>query len=120
MTKDPITAETIDSYVLKLSGKAELPSVIEIGHNFRVELEGSIVSETITDNDDGSRTHYFTFKPVIVEAITEKGERIRAKDTRSRSQQLRSLLFKRWRENNEPEEFEGFYDRNMVEIMSKL
>ena len=108
----------MDSHVIKLSGKAELPSPIQIGHNFKVSLEGSIVSETITDNDDGTKTRYYTFKPVVVEAITETGERIRAKDTRSRSQQLRSLLFKRWREQNSTKEFDEFYDEWMVDLIN--
>ena len=110
----------MDNFVLKLSGKAELPRAIELGHNFRVLLEGSIVEETIADNDDETKTHYFKFKPVIVEAITEKGERLRAKDTRSRSQQLRSLLFRKWREANEPISFEDYYDQAMVRIMGEV
>ena len=109
----------MDSFVIKLSGKAELPQPLELGHNFRVLLEGSITEQTIADNDDGTKTHYFKFKPIVVEAITEKGERMRAKDTRSRSQQLRSLLFKKWRETNEPKGFEEYYDEQMVRIMSE-
>ena len=109
-----------DNYVLKLSGKAELPKRLEIGHNIHTTLEGSITSETISDNDDGSKTHYFTFKPIIVEALTEKGERIKAKDTRSRSQQLRSLLFRIWRENNEPKEFDSWYDEQMVNLINRI
>ena len=110
----------MDSYVIKLTGKAELPQPLEIGHNIKTTLEGSITSETISDNEDGTKTHYFTFKPVVVETITGKGERIRAKDTRSRSVQMRSLLFKRWRELNISEEFEEWYDKEMVRIMATL
>lgn len=109
-----------DSYCVKLSGKAELAEPIEIGHNFHVELEGSVVSETIEDNDDGSKTHIYKFKPVLVEVITAKGERMRAKDVRSRSQQMRALLNKIWRETNEPIDFDTFYDKKMVEIMQSL
>ena len=108
----------MDSYVIKLTGKAELPKPLTIGHNIHVSLEGSIISETISDNDDGTKTHYFSFRPIIVETLTEKGERIRAKDTRSRSQQLRSLLFKRWREENGSKEFEQYYDEKMLEIIA--
>jgi len=112
--KDP---EAQDSYVLKLSGKAELPKELEIGHNIKTTLEGSIVSETIEDNDDGSHTHLYKFKPVYVELINEKGERLRAKDTRSRGQQLRAQLWKEWREANEPIGFDEYYDREMLQIM---
>lgn len=109
----------MDSYVIKLSGKAELPSPLEIGHNIKAVLEGSITEDKKVDNDDGSFTHYFTFKPIIVETINEMGERIRARDTRSRSQQLRSLLFKKWREQNIAKEFEDYYDEEMVRIMGE-
>lgn len=110
----------MDNYALKLSGKAELPESLEIGHNIRTQLEGSITAETISDNEDGTKTHYYTFKPVIVEVIKQTGERIRARDTRSRSQQLRSLLFRLWREDNNPEEFEKYYDDIMVKLMNEM
>jgi hypothetical protein len=110
----------MDSYIIKLSGKAELPQPLELSHNFRVLLEGSIDGKGEDDNGDGTRTHYYRFKPVKVEAITELGERIVAQDTRSRSVQLRALLFKRWREENSPERFEDYYDRRMVQLMTSL
>lgn len=88
-----------DSYVLKLSGKAELPKRLEIGHNFKITIDGSIVSETIEDNEDGTKTHYFLLKPVIVEAITEKGERLRTKDTRSIHKRVRSRSWLWWKDN---------------------
>jgi hypothetical protein len=110
----------MDSYVIKLTGKAELPEPIAIGHNVRTTLEGSIISETISDNDDGTKTHIYAFRPVIVEVIKETGERIKAKDTRSRSQQLRSLIFRQWREQNIPQDFDEYYERRMLEIMQSL
>ena len=109
----------MDSFVIKLSGKAELPEALQIGHNFEVNLIGSIISETKSDNDDGTHTTTYLFKPVIVQTVDAKGVRLRAKDTRSRSQQLRSLLYKRWREENEPVEFDTYYDNKMLEIMGQ-
>lgn len=114
--KDP---ETKDSYVIRLSGKAELPKPLAIGQNIKTTLEGSITSETIEDNDDGSHTHIYKFQPVYVETLTEKGERMRAKDTRSRSQQLRALFFRKWRESNEPKTFEEYYDEKMLRLLEQ-
>ncbi len=108
----------MDSHYLKLSGKAELPKAIEISSNFRVLMEGSIISEEIIDNDDGTKSHAYRFKPVLVEGITKTGERIKTKDTRSRSQQFRMVLMKEWREANEPIDFETYYDREMVKIIN--
>lgn len=110
----------MDNYAIKLSGKAELPEAITIGYNFHIVCDGSIVSETIEDNDDGTKTHYYKFKPTIVETIDEMGTRLKARDIRSRSQQLRALLWKIWRETNEPVEFNEFYDKRMLDIMKSL
>lgn len=108
-----------DSHCIRLSGKAEIEKPLPIGHNYKVVLEGSITAETTSDNDDGSKTHTFLFKPVLVETIDPKGERLRAKDIRSRSQQLRSLLWRKWKDTNEPIEFETWYDKEMLRIIEK-
>ena len=110
----------MDSYAIKLTGTAELPEPLEIGHNYAVSLQGSITAETISDNEDGSKTHYYRFRPVMVEVVRPKGERLRAKDTRSRSQQLRAWLFRLWREENSGESFDDYYDRRMLDVMQKL
>lgn len=113
-TKDK---NSINSYILKLSGKAEIPKPLEIGHNFKIKIDGSITAITESDNDDGSRTYYYKFEPVLVEMVTEKGETIKAKDVRSRSRQLRSRLWGIWQEQNIVGEFENFYDEAMKKII---
>ena len=107
----------IDSYYIKLQGKAELPSPLEAGKNYKVEIEGSITQEILTDNQDGTGTKGFKFEPILVNLVDEKGERIKAKDTRSRSQQLRSVIWKRWKDENRPIEFDDFYDKEMLAII---
>lgn len=109
----------MDSHVIKLSGKAELPEALEIGHNFRVKLEGSITAATKADNHDGTFTHYYKFEPVRVEVVTGLGKTLKGKDPRRRSVQMRSLLMKRWQEEGVGE-FEPYYDRKMLEIMQTL
>lgn len=118
MTKQ-FDIDSKDSYVIRLTGKAELPAPLKIGFNIHVVLDGSIVSETIEDNQDGSKTHYFKFIPVIVETIDEKGERMRAKDTRSRSQQLRSVLIRKWKDSEESITQDEFYEREMKRIIAE-
>jgi hypothetical protein len=108
----------MDSYFIKLQGKAELPKPLSIGHNFRVLLEGSIIGEETTDNDDGSFNHAFKFQPIVVEAVTPTGETIKARDTRSRSVQLRMTLMREWRENNETMAFEDYYNEEMLKIIA--
>ena len=41
-TKDK---NTQDDWLIKLSGKAALPKPLEIGHNYKIEIEGSITEK---------------------------------------------------------------------------
>lgn len=109
--------EARDTYLLKLSGKAELPSPILPGHNWRVSSEGSVVSETISDNDDGSFTHTYLFKPVKVEVLTPLGESLKLKDTRSDSQLFRAALFRIWKTQNDPRPFDDVYHAGMRRLL---
>jgi hypothetical protein len=99
----------MDSYFLKLTGKAELPQAISIGHNFRVLAEGSIVSEEISDNDDGFKNHGYKFQPVKLEAITETGKTIKAKDTRSDSKLWHAQMYVKWKEADVDMDSDEFY-----------
>lgn len=114
-TKDK---EKQDEWVLKLTGKAALPKPLTIGYNFRIQIDGSITAITEQDNDDGSRTFYYKFEPVLVEGITEKGERIKAKDVRQQSKRLRAYLYREWDDANVNVEFEEYYNQRMAEIIA--
>ncbi len=106
----------ISSYHLKLSGKAELPREIEIGSNYHISLEGSITNFTESDNDDGSHSRMYTFKPVKVELLDPQGKALKLKDTRSKSQLLRARFYAIWREQNVPVAFEIWYEGLMDNI----
>jgi hypothetical protein len=109
--------ENQTEHVIKLSGKATLPEPIAIGHNYTVEAQGSVISSARHDNQDGSYTEVYTFKPIIVSVLKETGETIKAKDVRSRSVQLRSAMWKEWKNLNTPIEFETYYDAEMVKLI---
>lgn len=103
----------VTSFILRLQGKAELPREIEIGNNYHISLEGSITNFTESDNDDGSHSRTYTFKPVKVELLDPTGETLKLKDARSKSQIFRARCWAIWKEQNAPESFEVFYDRFM-------
>jgi len=109
--------EKINENVLKVSGKASLPEPLEIDHNYKVEIDGDVTSDDLKSNQDGTFTRYFRFEPILIKILKDNGEIIKAKDTRSRSQQLRSRLFKIWTETNANIEFETFYDEVMKLII---
>lgn len=101
----------VSNYVLKLTGKAELPKPIEMGNNYSIALSGSIRTATDADNDDGTFSRIYTFKPVKIELLTELGETIKLKDTRSNSQLIRSLVYKRWVNAASKISFDEYYDK---------
>ncbi len=109
----------ISSHVLKLTGKCELPSGVEIGHNYDVLLKGSVVSYTQSDMDDGTLSRTYTFRPVTGE-ISHNGETLKLKDNRSNSTLMRQLIYKRWIEAASNESFENFYDKVCRAIMQNL
>lgn len=107
----------INSHILKLTGKCELPQSVEIGHNYEIALNGSIVSYTESDNDDGTVNRSYTFRPVSGEIKTELGEMLKLKDNRSNSTLIRQLVYKRWVNAASNESFETWYDKVCKEIM---
>jgi len=100
----------INSYSLKLSGKAELPEDIQIGDNYHVSLEGTVESESTHDNHDGTYSKIYTFKPVKVDLLDPKGKALRLKDPRKNSQKIRNFLWKLHEQEGYGEDFERVYD----------
>lgn len=109
--------KNITEHVLKISGKATLLDEIDDSHNYQVLIDGSITSTTDESNEDGTYARYYKFKPIKVSVLKETGETIKSKDTRSRSQQLRSVIARNWDNQGRPIEKEEYYDERMMEII---
>lgn len=110
----------INSHILKLTGKCELPSAVEIGHNYTVVLKGSVTAYTESDNDDGTMNRSYTFRPVTGEINTDDGQSLKLKDNRSNSTLIRQLIYKRWVNSASGVDFEVFYDGVCREIMQGI
>lgn len=115
-----IMEPTINSHVLQMTGKCELPEPVSIGHNYTVTLKGSVTSQRESDNDDGTHNMTYTFKPVTGEVLTEDGASLKLKDNRSNSQLMRALLYKIWLNAASSEPFEDFYDRMCMGMMRDM
>lgn len=109
----------INDYVFKISGKAHLDKPIDLSRKYKIGMDGAIVSSAQHDNEDGTFTQEYKYKPIIVTIIEEGGEIIHARDLRSRSQQLRSAIWKKWKNEVEPISFDDFYDREMLKIIGE-
>jgi hypothetical protein len=99
MTIDPTTK---NSLVLRLGGKVEIPSALEIGKIYVSRIRGAITSMTEADKNDGSHTLAYKFEPEFVELITDTGEKMEAKDPKKLSQKIRGRHWI-WQQENQSE-----------------
>ena len=109
-----------DTYFIRLKGKANIPDEMEIDQNYTLIIQGSVTEKKESSNQDGTKNISWTFEPIIVEAVNELGKKIVSKDTRRRSQQLRATLFRAWQNNNDGTDFDEWYDRKMLSIISNV
>lgn len=107
----------METYYVKIQGKANIPSRLEIGHNFKLEADCSVTSETRTDNDNGEFDVIFKLEPVTVSITKDNGEIIKAKDPRKNSQKIRNYLFKIYHDEGYIEDFDSVYDAFTYEVM---
>lgn len=107
-----------NEYILKLSGKVNIPQPLEIGHNYEVKIKGSITGDARDDNENGTVDTSYKFQPILVEVITPQGQKIKAKDPRKMSQKLRGIIFIDWQESKVQQDFDEFYLNKMNEIIS--
>lgn len=106
------------SYFIKLTGKANIPEPLELGSGYKVEVEGSIESQSDHNNNDGTFDRDFKLVPVFCTIIDSSGKKIKAKDTRSRSSQLRRTLYRLWETDpNNSLGHEEHYDKFMAWLM---
>ncbi len=83
----------INEHIIKISGTASLENELELGQDYKVTITGTIVSQTETDNDNGTRNKIHKLKPLMVESVEYKEKQIRIKDKSSTSQKNRSRHF---------------------------
>ena len=103
----------INSHILKINGAVEIPGALVSGHNYKITVEGAIPKMETSDNDNGTFDITYKLKPIKVELITETGETMKAKDSRSNSTLNRSQARAIWLEKNPNCEEELFYESMM-------
>ena len=57
----------IDQKNIKISGKMEISSLLEIGQELVVALKGTVIKTEVTDNQDGTVNITYILKPYIAE-----------------------------------------------------
>lgn len=99
-----------ENYYIKIIGKANVPEKIEIGHNYRLEIDASVTSEQKIDNENGDFDVISKVEPIHITISQDNGKTIKARDPRKNSQKIRNTLYREWAFITEPIEFEKFYD----------
>jgi hypothetical protein len=110
----------METYYVKIQGKANIPTRLAIGHNYRLTADCSITSESKEDNEDGTYNVVFKVVPVTVEIAQDNGQTVKAKDPRKNSQKLRNYLFKLYHNEGYTEDFDSVYDATTLEIMGMM
>jgi len=117
----------METYYVKIQGKANIPERLVIGHNYRLEADCSITSETRSDNENGEFDIVFKVEPVTVTIVKDNGSVVKARDPRKNSTKIRNLLYFKWKESNEAIDFEEYYTKftntvlaNMDALISKI
>lgn len=107
----------IDTRYIKFSGKAEIPEDLIVGNNYSILSQGTITAETLTDLHNGKFAKSYKWEVVQSEIIGEKGESIKAKDTRSNSTLQRNQDYAIWRNLTTTMDFDTFHDEMTKERM---
>lgn len=107
----------MENYFIKIQGKANVPSRVEIGHNYKLVCDCSVTQEQRVDNDDGTFDVIAKVEPITIEISKDNGEVIKAKDPRKNSQKMRNYLFKIYHEEGFIEDFDRVYDAFTYEVM---
>jgi hypothetical protein len=116
-----------ETYYVRINGKANIPERLCLGHNYKLEADCSITSENKVDNENGEFDVIFKVEPITVSITRDNGTIVKAKDPRKNSTKIRNLLYFKWKELNEPIDFEDYYTRftntvlvNMDALITKM
>lgn len=107
-----------ETYYVKISGKVNVPSKVDIGHNYRLTMDCSVTQEMKEDNEDGTFSVISKMVPITAEIKKDNGEVVKAKDPRRNSQKVRNYLYKEYCHEGYVEDFDRVYDAFTLEVMA--
>lgn len=110
----------ISEHVIQLQGKASMDRPLDMEKAFKLEIDGAVDRTMDDDNEDGTFTRYYRFKPILVKILYEGGTITKTRDVRKRSQQMRATIRREWEFSNSGMTEEEYYDKRMVELIGKL
>lgn len=110
-----------NTYFIKLMGKANIPTPLGIGHNYKVVADCSITQEQKDDAENGGLDITYKAVPLTVEITQDNGETVKAKDPRRNSVKIRNMLWKEYfNDTGGAEDFSKVYDEATWVILSMM
>ena len=111
----------INEHIIKIFGKATLTEPLDLSSSFKLEVDGAVTETTDADNNDGTFSRIYKFKPTVISVLKSNGAVTRTKDTRSRSVQMRAVITRAWREDETSTlTAEEYYDLRMSNLIQQL
>jgi hypothetical protein len=108
--------ETTNNFI-KFGGKAEIPEALALGDSYDIKLTGEITSITDSSNQDGTKSVYYKFEPILAAIEKENGATLKTKDLRSMSVKLRKVLYFEHGMSNDPRPIDMAYEDTMKDII---
>lgn len=110
----------MENYYVKIIGKCNIPNKLGTGHNYGLTADCSITSEQRIDNQNGDYDIIYKLEPITATITKDNGEITKARDPRKNSTKIRNLLYFKWKELNEPIEFEDYYTQFTNTVLSNM
>lgn len=110
----------MDTYFIKLQGKANIPTGLEIDKNYKITADCSITQEKRDTNEDGSYSITYKAEPLTVEIENDNGKIVKARDPRKNSVKFRNYLFKIYTEEGVTEPFDEVYAATVLEALTVM
>lgn len=109
-----------NTYFIRINGKANIPTPLEIGHNYKLISDCSVTQIQEDDDEKGGRDVTFKAVPVTVEIGVDNGPTVKAKDPRRNSAKIRNMLWKQHFNEGGVEDFDRVYDEATWVILSMM
>lgn len=112
--------KNFSDYLIALRGKISIPGEIDDTKSYKLLLDGEFISVKENNNEDGTFTKEYIFKPLMGQIEADNGAITRIKDVRKQSQKMRVIINKEWAISNSGVDQEDFYNKRMTGIMIRM
>ena len=108
--------QSINSYILRITGGAELPGELDTKNTIHLSAEVDIYEVSKKDNFDGTFDIIYKAKPSGIVETVQGDIKMRGKDKKRMSQKLRAIMYIQARDAGE--DTNAYYEKWMGKLIS--